>query len=52
MCVLVVIRSNLEDTHLAEIINVRVMVHGSIHISLCPLHDWHFQVVDMKDSME
>lgn len=43
-CVLVVIRSNLEDTHLAEIINVLVMVHGSIHISLCPLHDWHFQV--------
>lgn len=52
VCVLVVIRSNLEDTHLAEIINVLVMVHGSIHISLCPLHDWHFQVGDMKDSME
>lgn len=51
-CVLVAIRSNLEGTHLAEIINVLLMVHGSIHISLCPLHDWHFQVEDMKDSMK
>lgn len=52
VCVLVVIRSNLVDTHLGEIINVLVMVHGSIHISLCPLHDWHFQVGYMKDSTE
>lgn len=52
MCVLEVIRSNLEGTHLAEIIVVQVMVHSSIYISLCPLHDWHFQVGDMKDSME
>lgn len=52
VCVLVVIRTNLEGTHLGEIIVVLVMVCGSIYISLWPLHDWHFQVGDMKDSLE
>lgn len=49
---LVVIRTNLDDAHLTEIIVVLVMVQGLIYISLGPLHDWHFQVGDIKGSVK